>query len=86
MVARIKKKREKEICNIAYRGLSFLPSSKYFNGPTKLSSALYLAQFLDITAKSFFPYRNIALIDTHKLRYSKVDCLHTSTLKEKKFC
>jgi len=29
----------------------------YFDNPTKLLSSLYLAKFLDISAKSFFTYR-----------------------------
>jgi len=33
--------------------LNFLHN--YFGGPTKLFSDLYLLQFLDISAKSFFP-------------------------------
>jgi len=28
----------------------------YFDGPTKLFSDLYLAKFLNISAKPFFPY------------------------------
>jgi len=30
----------------------------YFDGPTKLFSDLYLSKFLNISAKSFFPYAN----------------------------
>jgi len=31
----------------------------YFDGPTKLFSDLYLAKFLDSSAKSFFPCNNL---------------------------
>lgn len=35
-------------------GLSFL--CNYFDGPTKLFLDLHLSKFLDILAKSFFPF------------------------------
>jgi len=34
-------------------------SHNYFDDPTKLFSNLYLVKFLDILAKSFFPYINL---------------------------
>jgi len=34
----------------------------YFNDPTKLFSDLYLAKFLDVSVKSFFPRINLKTI------------------------
>jgi len=45
-------------------------TQNYFNGPTKLFSDLYLAKFLDASAKPFFPCKLIVESQSEPKRFS----------------
>jgi len=48
--------RTSKLFAVLFSMLEILILRNYFNNPTKLFLDVYLAKFLDTSAKSFFPY------------------------------